>query len=212
MRVRPIRVLIVDDHPMVRTGLASVLELYEELQVVGAVASGEEALALCHTAAPDVVLIDIKLPGLDGIETIRLCKQQHPEVQMIVLTSFEASPTVMAAIQAGARGYLLKTAEGRELRQAIRAVAEGRTFLMPEAAEALVRVVGQPAAPGQDLTAREREVLSLLAKGCSNEAIADQLVVSRATVKHHVGQILGKLNASSRTEAVTLAWRHQLVA
>jgi NarL family two-component system response regulator LiaR len=211
MKLPPIRVLIVDDHPMVRTGLAGVLELYAELELLGAVASGEEALALCHTTTPDVVLIDLKLPGLDGIETIRLCTQQHPDVRMLVLTSFEDSPTVMAAMQAGARGYLLKTAEGRELRQAIRAVAEGRTFLMPAATEALVRAVGQPPRLGTDLTAREREVLVLLARGCSNEAIADQLVVSRATVKHHVSQILGKLNASSRTEAVTLAWQHQLV-
>jgi NarL family two-component system response regulator LiaR len=212
MTLSSIRVLIVDDHPMVRTGLARLLEAYDELEVVGAAASGEEALALCHAAAPDVILIDLKLPGLDGLETIRLLKQQHPQVQAVALTSYEDSQMVLAAVQAGARGYLLKTAEGRQVRQAIGAVGAGRTFLMPEAAEALVRVVGQPAAPGADLTEREREVLALLVKGFSNDAIADQLVLSRATVKHHVSQILHKLNASSRTEAVTLAWRHQLVA
>jgi NarL family two-component system response regulator LiaR len=212
MRLRSIRVLIVDDHPMVRTGLARVLEAYDELEVVGTAASGEEALALCDTTAPDVVLIDLKLPDIDGLETIRLLKQYHPEAQAIVLTSYDDSQLVLAAVQVGARGYLLKTAEGRQLRQAIGAVAAGRTFLMPEAAEALVHVVGQPAAPGADLTVREREVLALLVKGLSNDAIADQLVLSRATVKHHVSQILRKLNASSRTEAVTLAWQHQLVA
>src|SRR5215470_15859655 len=156
-----IRVLIVDDHPMVRTGLATVLETYDELEMVGAAASGEEALELCESASPDVVLIDMKLPGLDGIETMQLLKRQHPKMQMVVLTGSEDNQLVMAAVQAGARGYLLKTAEGPELRQAIRAVAAGRTFLMPEAAEALVRVVGQPSPPGGDLTAREREVLAL---------------------------------------------------
>jgi NarL family two-component system response regulator LiaR len=186
--------------------------MYDELEVVGAAASGEEALTFCDTTTPDVVLIDMKMPGMDGIETIRLLKQRHPKVQAAVLSNYEDGQMVMGAVQAGARGYLLKTIEGRQLRQAIGAVAEGRTFLMPGAAEALVRVVGQPAAPGADLTTREREVLTLLVKGLSNEAIASQLFVSRATVKHHVSQILGKLNASSRTEAVTLAWRHQLVA
>lgn len=212
MALPTIRVLIVDDHPLVRTGLVRILELYDEVEVVGAAGSGEEALALCDTTAVDIALIDMKLPGLSGVETIQSLKQRHPQVQAMALTSYEDGQTVMAAVQAGARGYLLKTAEGRQLRQAIGAVAAGRTFLMPEVAEALVRVVGQPPAPGADLTVREREVLSLLAKGCSNDAIADQLVLSRATVKHHVSQILHKLNASSRTEALMLAWRHQLVA
>jgi len=212
MGLESIRVLIVDDHPMVRTGLARVLEMYDELEVVGAAASGEEALTLCTTALPNVVLIDVKLPGVNGIETIRLLKQHDPGVQAIVLSSYEDGQMVMAAMQAGARGYLLKTAEGRQLRQAIGAVANGRTFLMSEAAEELVRVVGQPTVPGGDLTAREREVLTLLVKGLSNDAIASQLIVSRATIKHHISQILGKLNASSRTEAVTLAWRYGLVS
>lgn len=211
MRLGSIRVLIVDDHPMVRTGLARVLEMYDEIEVVGAAASGEEALTLCTATSPNVVLIDVKLPGVDGIETIRLLKQHDPDVQAVVLSNYDDGQVVMEAMQAGARGYLLKTAEGRQLRQAIGAVAEGRTFLMSEAAEELVRVVGQPTAPGADLTPREREVLTLLVKGLSNDAIANQLILSRATVKHHVSQILGKLSASSRTEAVTLAWRHGLV-
>jgi len=212
MREQPIHVLIVDDHPMVRTGLAKVLEMYDELEVVGAAGSAEDALTLCDTTLPNVVLVDIHLPGMDGLEMIRLLKQRHPKVQAAVLTNDEDDQTVMGAMQAGARGYLLKTAEGRQLRQAIGAVAGGRTFLMPEAAEALVRAVGKPAAPGSDITPREREVLTLLVKGLSNDAIAKQLIVSLATVKHHVSQILGKLNAASRTEAVTLAWRYHLVA
>jgi NarL family two-component system response regulator LiaR len=212
MKPPAIRVLIVDDHPMVRTGLTRTLEMYEELEVVGAADSGEEALAICEAALVDVVLIDMKLPGISGVETIRLLKQRHHSMQVVALTSYEDGETVLGAVQAGARGYLLKTADGRQLRQAIGAVVAGRTFLMPEVAETLVRVVGQPATPGADLTVREREVLGLLAKGLSNEAIADQLVLSRATVKHHVSQILRKLNVSSRTEALTLAWQHHLVA
>src|SRR6187200_2268437 len=180
MRSESIRVLIVDDHPMVRTGLARVLEMYDELEVVGEAGSGEEALTLCASTSPDVVLIDMKLPGMDGLETIRILKQRHPKVQAAVLTNYEDGQMVMGAVQAGARGYLLKTAEGRQLRQAIAAVAEGRTFLMPEAAAALVRVVGQPAAPGADLTTREREVLTLLVTGLSNDAIANKLILSRA--------------------------------
>jgi len=197
---------------MVRTGLVRVLEMYDELELAGAVGSGEEALTLCDSAAVDVVLVDMKLPNANGLEIIRLLKQKHPNTQAIVLTSYEDSQLVMQAVQAGARGYLLKSIEAHQLRQAIRAVSEGRTYLMPEAADALVRVVGQPEAPGEDLTAREREVLTLLVKGLSNDAIANQLILSRATVKHHVSQILGKLDASSRTEAVTVAWRYRLVS
>jgi NarL family two-component system response regulator LiaR len=212
MSMRTIKVLLVDDHPLIRTGLMGILELYDELEVVGAVATGEEALALCASTMVDVALIDIKLPGLSGIETIRELKQRHPEVQAVALTSYEDGQMVMEAMQAGARGYLLKTAEGWQLRQAISAVAASRTFLMPEAAEALIRALRQPTVPGDDLTPREREVLALLGKGSSNEVIANQLNVSLFTVKHHVSQILQKLNVSSRTEALALAWRHQLVA
>jgi two-component system, NarL family, response regulator LiaR len=212
MGSRTIHVLIVDDHPMVRTGLSSVLEHYDELEVVGAATSGEEALELCASTAPDVVLLDLKLPDINGIEIIRLLKQRHPDVQVVVLSSYAEGQMVMAAVQAGARGYLLKTVEGRGLRQAIGAAAVGRTFLMPEVAEALVCVVGQPNATGINLSVREREVLALLVKGLSNDAIADQLILSCATVKHHVSQILHKLNVSSRMEAVTFAWRHQLLA
>jgi NarL family two-component system response regulator LiaR len=190
----------------------SILEVYHELEVVGATATGEEALALCDTTAVDVALVDMKLPGLSGIKTIRLLKQRHPQVQAVALSSYDDGQMVMGAMQAGARGYLLKTADGRQLRQAISTVTAGRTFLMPEAAEALVRTVGQPAPPGSDLTAREREVLALLAKGFSNQVIANQLIVSVFTVKQHVSQILQKLSASTRTEALALAWRYQLVA
>jgi len=186
--------------------------MYDELELAGVAVGGEEALTLCNTVAVDVALIDAKMPGTDGPETIRLLKQQNPNVQAIMLTSYEESQLVMDAVQAGARGFLLKSVEARQLRQAIAAVADGRTYLMPEAAEALVRVVGQPEAPGSDLTAREREVLTFLVKGLSNDAIATQLILSRATVKHHVSQILDKLNASSRTEAVTVAWRYGLVS
>jgi NarL family two-component system response regulator LiaR len=209
---QPIRVLIVDDHTMVRRGLATFLMAFDDLEMAGEAASGEAAIQLCARVQPDVVLMDMVMPGLDGAATTRAIRQQFPTVQVIALTSFKEEELVTNALQAGAIGYLFKDVSAEELAQAIRAAHLGHVTLSPEATQALVRAVSQPPAPGRDLTARERDVLGLMVAGDSNTQIAEKLVVSPSTVKSHVSSILSKLDVTSRTEAVALAVRHHLVS
>jgi NarL family two-component system response regulator LiaR len=208
----PIRVLVVEDHPMTRTGLSLFLKAFRDLELVGEATSGEEAVALCSRIQPDVVLMDMKLPGIDGVMATQLVKQQHPQVQIIALTSYQEGDLVERVLRAGAISYLLKNVSAQDLAQAIRAAHAGRSVLAQEAADALVQNVHQAATSGANLTEREREVLGLLVQGLSNAQIADRLSVSRATVKFHVGGILSKLGAASRAEAITLAWQHHLVS
>jgi NarL family two-component system response regulator LiaR len=205
-------VLIVDDHTMVRRGLATFLMAFDDLEMAGEAASGEAAIQLCARVQPDVVLMDMVMPGLDGAATTRAIRQQFPTVQVIALTSFKEEELVTNALQAGAIGYLFKDVSAEELAQAIRAAHLGHVTLSPEATQALVRAVSQPPAPGRDLTARERDVLGLMVAGDSNTQIAEKLVVSPSTVKSHVSSILSKLDVTSRTEAVALAVRHHLVS
>jgi NarL family two-component system response regulator LiaR len=207
----PIRVALVDDHAMVRRGLATFLMVFDDLELAGEAASGEDAIQLCAQVRPDVVLMDMVMPDMDGVTATRAIRQQYPEVQVIALTSFKDKGLVEDALQAGAIGYLLKDVSADELAQAIRAAHAGRTTLSPEAAQALVQAVSQPPTPGHDLTQRERDVLALLVEGLSNAQIADRLVVSSSTIKSHVSHILAKLGVASRTEAAALALRHRLV-
>ncbi|MGD0752974.1 MAG: response regulator transcription factor [Anaerolineales bacterium] len=207
-----IRVLVVDDHTMVRRGLATFLKVFDDLELSGEAASGQEAIQLCAQLQPDVVLMDMVMPDMDGATATRLIRKQSPSVQVLALTSFKEEILVQSALQAGAIGYLLKDVSADELAQAIRAAHAGRSTLSPEAAEALVHASSQPPAPGIDLTGRELEVLSLMVEGLSNTQIAARLAVSPSTIKSHVSSILAKLRVASRTEAVTLALRHRLVA
>jgi NarL family two-component system response regulator LiaR len=209
---QPIRVLIVDDHTMVRRGLATFLKVFDDLELAGEAANGDAAIQLCAQAQPDVVLMDMVMPGLDGAATTRAIRQQFPTVQVIALTSFKEEELVTNALKAGAIGYLFKDVSAEELAQAIRAAHIGHVTLSPEATQALVRAVSQPPAPGHDLTTRERDVLGLMVAGDSNTQIAEKLVVSPSTVKSHVSSILSKLGVASRTEAVALAVRHHLVS
>jgi two-component system, NarL family, response regulator LiaR len=208
----PIRVLVVEDHPMTRTGLTLFLKAFRDLELVGEATSGEEALALCARVRPDVILMDMKLPGIDGVVATQMVKQQHPQTQIIALTSYQEGDLVERVLRAGAISYLLKNVSAHDLAQAIRAAHAGRSVLAQEATDALVQNVHQAAISGVNLTEREREVLGLLVQGLSNAQIADRLSVSRATVKFHVGGILSKLGAASRAEAITLAWQHHLVS
>ena len=208
----PIRVLVVDDHTMVRRGLATFLKVFDDLVLAGEAASGQEAIQLCAQLQPDVVLMDMVMPDMDGAAATRLIRKQSPLVQVLALTSFKEEILVQSALQAGAIGYLLKDVTADELAQAIRAAHAGRSTLSPEAAQALVHATSQPLAPGIDLTDREREVLSLMVEGLNNPQIAARLAVSPSTIKSHVSRILDKLGVASRTEAVSLALRNRLVA
>ena len=207
-----IRVLVVDDHTMVRRGLATFLKIFDDLELAGEAASGQEAIQLCAQLQPDVVLMDMVMPDMDGASATRLIRKQSPSVQVLALTSFKEEILVQSALQAGAIGYLLKDVSADELAQAIRAAHAGRSTLSPEAAQALVHATSQPPAPGIDLTERELEVLSLIVEGLNNSQIAARLTVSPSTVKSHVSSILSKLEVTSRTEAVSLALSNRLDA
>jgi len=207
----PIRVLLVDDHAMVRRGLATFLGAFDDLELAGEAANGEAAIQRCAQLAPDVVLMDLVMPEMDGVTATRAIRRQFPQIQIVALTSFKDKGLVRDALQAGAIGYLLKDVSADTLAEAIRAAHAGRATLSPEAAQALARSAAQPPPPGHDLTERERDVLVLLVEGLNNTQIADRLVVSPSTIKSHVSHILGKLDVTSRTEAAALALRHGLV-
>ena len=209
---KTIRVMLVDDHAVVRSGLSAFLLTYEEFELVGEASSGEQAVQRCQKFQPDVVLMDLVMPGMDGATATRLIRETCPDIQVIALTSFKEKDLVEGALKAGAIGYLLKDVSAEQLANAIRLAAAGQPTLAPEAAQVLIQRTRAPAeTPGWDLTGREREVLALLVQGLNNHQIADRLVVSLSTAKFHVSSILSKLGASSRTEAVYIALQNDLV-
>jgi NarL family two-component system response regulator LiaR len=208
---QPIRVMLVDDHTMVRQGLTTFLKVYDDLELAGEASSGEAAIRLCPEVLPDVILMDLMLPDMDGATATRAIRQQSPQVEVIALTSYKEPELIKGALEAGAIGYLLKDVSADELAHAIRAAHAGRATLSAEATQVIVRGTGQPPEPGFDLTVREREVLVLLVEGLTNDQIAARLTVSPSTIKSHVSNVLTKLGVASRTEAVTLALRQGLV-
>jgi NarL family two-component system response regulator LiaR len=206
-----IRVVIVDDHDMVRRGLAAFLKAKPDLELVGQASNGKEALLVCEQAQPDVILMDLVMPEMSGAEATQAIRERCPEVQVIALTSFEEKELVQEALQAGAISYLLKNVSAHDLAEAIRAAYAGRPTLAPEAAQALIQTASEGPTIGHDLTPREREVLALMVEGLTNPGIAERLTVSRSTAKAHVSNILSKLGASNRAEAISLALQHRLV-
>jgi two-component system, NarL family, response regulator LiaR len=206
-----IRVMIVDDHALVRSGLEAFLLVHPDLTLVAQARNGQQALDLCAEARPDVVLMDLLMPGMNGVETTLKMKQLFPHVQVIALTSYKDQELVQGVLQAGAIGYLMKDVSTEDLAHAIRSAASGRPTLSPEAAQALIHLSTQGAAVGDDLTDREREVLGCMVLGLNNPEIAERLVIGRGTVKFHVSSILSKLGVSSRTEAVSLALQQHLI-
>jgi len=207
----PIRVIAVDDHQVVRGGIKYALLDYDDIELVAEAHSGQDAVRLCQQARPDVVLMDLMMPGMDGVETTRAIREQCPEVQILILSSFHDKDLVPRAMQAGAIGYLLKGVSNQDLVEAIRTAHAGEPVLAREAMAALVQAATPFPKLGDDLSEREREVLALLVQGLSNKEIAERLFVSVATVKYHVRVLLSKLGASSRAEAVALAWQHNLI-
>ena len=208
---KPIRVMLVDDHTMVRRGLATFLKVFDDLELAGEAESGELAVKLCAETQPDVILMDMVMPIMDGATATRVIRQMYPQMQVIALTSFKEGELIKNALEAGAIGYLLKDVSAEELVRAIRSAHAGRATLSPEAAQSLVEAANLPPPPGLDLTERERDVLLLMIDGLSNTQIAGRLTVSPSTIKSHVSNILSKLGVASRTEAVTLALRNHIV-
>jgi NarL family two-component system response regulator LiaR len=206
----PIRVMIVDDHTVVRGGLRFFLLAFEDIELVAEARSGEEALDLCTQHRPDVVLMDMVMPGMSGAKATRAIREQHPQTQIIALTSFPEGDLVQEALQAGAIGYLIKDTPIDELAEAIRSAHKGRSTLAPAAAQALIEATARQPDPADALTERQKEVLALVVQGLSNIEIAERLVISHATVRYHVSTILSKLGAANRAEAAALAVKHNL--
>lgn len=206
-----IKVLLVDDHAVVRSGLSKFLMVNKDLKLVGEAADGNEAIQMASLHKPDVILMDLMMPGMDGITATREIHKKYPQVKVIALTSFAEQNMVQGALQAGAIGYLQKNVTAKELGFAIRSACEGRMTLSPEAAQVLANSVAQPQIAGEQLTERERDVLKCMADGLNNNEIAESLIISLGTVKFHVSNIFHKLGVNSRVEAVKLALEQKLV-
>jgi DNA-binding NarL/FixJ family response regulator len=204
-----IRVVIADDHAVVRTGLAQLVETFDDVELVGAAANGEEAVALSGEREPDVVLMDLEMPVLDGIEATRRIREAHPDVAVVVLTSFSDRDRILAALDAGAAGYLLKDAEPAELAKAIEAAARGDAPLDPKAARALLSARRAPS-EADALSDREREVLAMVAEGLPNKLIATRLAISEKTVKAHLTSVFRTIGVTDRTQAALWAERNGL--
>lgn len=209
---KTIRVVAVDDHEVVRSGLRFSLLAFDDIELVGEARDGEEALRVCSELKPDVVLMDLKMPGMNGDQATEALRQAQPEAKVIALTGFQERTQVQAALEAGAIGYLLKNVSADELACAIRAAHAGQATLSPEAVKALAEAGTGPEDFRQDLTKREREVLALLVEGMSNAEIARTLNISHHTARFHVSTILSKLNAANRAEAAALAIKHNLLS
>ena len=206
-----IRVMLVDDHNVVRSGLATFLRAYDDLDLVGEAKNGVEAIRVCQNTQPDVILMDLIMPDMDGIAATKAILADSPQVKIIAMTSFEDQELVQGVLAAGAISYLIKNVSSDDLAKAIRDAASGRSTLSPEAARVLIQATRPVKQPVFDLTEREHEVLNLVVQGHSNQQIADKLVISITTVKAHISNILSKLQVSSRAEAIAYAIKHKLV-
>jgi two-component system NarL family response regulator len=202
----PIRVMVCEDHQIVREGLVALLAAHDDFEVVAEAGDGEAALALFRRAPPDVTLVDLRMPRLDGVEVIRVLRREYPGSRFLVLTTYDSEDDISRALQAGASGYLLKGTNRATLRDAIRLVHAGRRFIPPEIADRLL-----PGPAAEELTERELEVLRRIAEGSSNREIGERLGISESTVKTHVNRLFGKLGVTDRTKALVLALKRGLV-
>jgi len=212
----PIRILLVDDHKIVRQGVRAFFDAHEGIDVIGEAGSGEEAVKLVEERVPDVVLMDLIMPGMDGVEATRLAKDLSPRTQIVVLTSYHDDEHIFPALQAGALSYILKDVEMDELADAVFKAARGEATLHPQIASRVIQELhGRKATEntvGVDLTKREMEILKMLAQGMSNSEIAEKFVISKHTVKGHVSNILSKLHLADRTQAAVYAWQRGVVS
>jgi two-component system, NarL family, response regulator LiaR len=209
----PIRIVVADDHPVVRDGLVAILSAQRDFAVVGEAGTGEEAVRLATEQRADVLLLDLEMPHMDGVEVLQRLREQRSNVRVIVFTAFDADERILAAVRAGAKGYLLKGVPRDEIFEAVRVVHAGNSLLQPVVASRLLRQMSEEDSAAQgirSLTTRELEVLRLVMRGLQNKEIANELVVTERTVKFHVSSILMKLGAGNRTEAVAIATRHGL--
>lgn len=209
-----IKVLIVDDHAIVRKGIIALLETEKDIQVVGEASDGSQAITMADQLKPDMIIMDLVMPGVNGIDAIRQITTQDQTAKILVLTSFATDDKVFPALKAGALGYLLKDSNPQELLDAIRQVSKGESWLHPSVAKKVLKELTHTSAPSnlEELTERETEVLKLVAQGMSNREIADQLVISEATVRTHVSSLLAKLHLASRTQAALFALREGLAS
>ncbi len=209
---KTIQVMLVDDHNVVRSGLATFVKAYDDLELVGEAKNGLDALNLCHKKKPDVILMDLMMPEMDGIAATLAILADYPDIKIIAMTSFEEEELVQGVLAAGAISYLIKNVTSDELAKAIRDAVSGKSTLSPEAARVLIQATRPSNLPVFDLTEREREVLNLVVQGNSNQQIAEALVISITTVKAHISNILSKLQVASRTEAIAFAVKNKLVS
>ncbi len=207
---KKIRLLISDDHPVVRAGIVGMLSGEKDFEVLGEAKDGSEAVALADRTKPDVVLMDLRMPEMDGVEAISRIKERHPEINILVLTTYESDADVLRALERGATGYMLKDAPREDLFEAIRATSQGKSPLSPDVAARLIQRVREPVE--ELLSTREIEILELVAGGASNKEIAKQLWISDTTVKSHVLHIFNKLEVTDRTAAVTVALRRGIIS
>lgn len=203
---RAIRILIVDDHPVVQAGLTSMLATHEEVEVIGSASNGDEALAMIQRDMPDILLLDLRMPGMNGIDTLHALKNLNATVRVIILTSFETDENIYRAVQAGAQGYLLKDTSQQQMLEAIATVHAGKRYIPNRIAARLAERMLR-----SNLTARESEILEMLAKGLTNKQIGTALTISENTVRNHVNSIMEKLEVSDRTEAVTVAIQQGII-
>jgi DNA-binding NarL/FixJ family response regulator len=206
-----IRILVADDHPVVRDGLAAILNTQPDFEVIGEAGTGLEVVEQAAALQPDLILLDLEMPELDGVGALERLREANPNIRVIVFTAFDTDERILAAVRAGAQGYLLKGVPREELFNAVRVVYAGGSLLQPVVASKLMRQVSQPGQEAEPLTPREMEVLNLLAQGLQNKEIAAELMISQRTVKFHVSSIMSKLGAGNRTEAVALAAQQGLV-
>lgn len=206
-----IKVLIVDDHPLVRHGIKTLLDFYDDIEVIGEAENGQEALEMCKKNKPDVVLMDLIMPGVNGIEATKEIMKNWSYIKVVTLTSFVDKKLIEDSLKAGAIGYVLKNISGDKLVATIRDADKGKSTLSSEASDFLISNIKKPPVADYQLTSQEKNILACLVEGLSNKKIAQKLVLSLSTVKFHVSNILNKLGVSSRTEAVSLAIKNKLV-